>query len=763
MLYILAEKLNAIIKRCRSAEIKFMRLTKITIPTITLLLLFSISCSDLPRHHRTMLNLLKETSEKSFSAKNSFAPEAKLLHIDSVLNSLGMEHNITGEIPQYKHLKARILMELGDEPQAVKILEELVASSYLYEKEEAWKDLALAYFRLGERNNCISNHAAESCIMPVQGLGVHQDTVGSRNAIRIYEKLLKSNSRDYESRWLLNLAYMTLGEYPDQVPPEYLIPGMQGDTVVNVKPFMDIAAGLHLDVKNQAGGSITEDFNNDGYIDLITSSWDINENVHYFQNNADGTFSDLTTQANLIGITGGLNMVQADYNNDGYMDIFILRGAWKGKYGNEPNSLLKNNGDGTFTDVTTIAGLLSFHPTQTATWNDFNNDGWIDLFIGNETSETYNTHPCEFYINNGDGTFREIAREANCNITQYVKGVTSGDYDRDGWKDIFISTMNNRKFLLKNKGVKNSDVSFEDVTEKAGLGGVNSRTFPTWFWDYNNDGWMDIFVCDYTFGQSLAIDAGAEKLGVQTGSPNKTYLMHNNHDGTFVNKAQEMGLNKVVFAMGANFGDIDNDGFLDMYLGTGNPSYRSVVPNKMFKNLGGEKFADVTTSARVGHLQKGHSVSFADLDNDGDQDIYSEMGGAFTGDAYQSALFLNPNEELNNWITIQLQGTKSNRAAIGTLVKITCTENGVKRTIYREVNSGGSFGSSPLRREIGIGKATQIDELEIRWHGSGEVQTFKNVKPNQFIKITEGDNNITPVSIKKLTWILPDQLCLPLP
>ena len=556
---------------------------------------------------------------------------------------------------------------------------------------------------------------------------------------------------------------MTLGEYPIGVPPAFLIPGIEGDTTDKVNAFQDIAADLNLDAKNTAGGSIVEDFTNDGYLDIMTSGMGSEEKIHFYKNNADGTFSDLSDKTGLQGITGGLNIMQADYNNDGYKDVLVLRGAWKGDFGKEPNSLLRNNGDGTFTDVTTVSGLLSFHPTQTATWNDFNNDGWIDLFIGNETDLTgkHEMHPCELYINNKDGTFREIASRANCNLLNYIKGVTSGDYDNDGWKDIFISTMDGERKLLKNLGVRGKEIVFIDVTKKAGLDKEHGNTFPTWFWDYNNDGWLDLFTCDYSFDRSLAYFAAAEKLHIPAGNPDKMLLYRNNHDGTFTNVAKEMGLDKNVFAMGSNFGDIDNDGFLDMYLGTGNPDFKSLVPNKMFRNLGGQKFVDVTTAARVGHLQKGHGVSFADIDNDGDQDIYIEMGGAYPGDAYQNSFFLNPGQNTNRWICLTLEGTTSNRAAIGTRVKVSFKENGISRSVYRDVNSGGSFGASPLRREIGLGQATIIDEIEIHWHGSNKVQIFKNIKPNQFIKIVEGSDKIERLNLKTLNWSLPNKLCNP--
>lgn len=161
--------------------------------------------------------------------------------------------------------------------------------------------------------------------------------------------------------------------------------------------------------------------------------------------------------------------------------------------------------------------------------------------------------------------------------------------------------------------------------------------------------------CDYSFNRSLAVYAAAEKLNILAGNPEKMLLYKNNRDGTFTKVVNEAELNKNVFSMGSNFGDIDNDGFLDMYLGTGNRDYKSLIPNKMFKNIGGEKFADVTTSARIGHLQKGLGVSFADMDNDGDQDIYIDIGGAYIGNAYQNFFFLNPGQNDNSGICLVLE------------------------------------------------------------------------------------------------------------
>jgi hypothetical protein len=713
------------------------------------------SCEKKISSHEEMVLLLAKAEKKSFNPDNSFSPAARLQYCDSVLQTgEGFEDALI-----HSYYKAKALLQLGEEEKAIAVLEALRKNVAENSKNETRiiNELALAYLRLGEQTNCVSNHAAESCILPIKGLGLHKDIGASEKAKALYALLIERDTEDLESRWLYNIACMTLGEYPDKISPEFLIPGLNVDTAIKVNPFQDVAADLKLNINNQAGGSITDDFNNDGYIDIITSSSDLNEGMHYLKNNADGTFEDLSTKSGLGKITGGLNAMQTDYNNDGWLDVFVVRGGWRGEFGEEPNSLLENNGDGTFTDVTLPSGLLSFHPTQTATWNDFNNDGWLDVFIGNETDGEHKRHPCELYLNNKNGTFTNIANTAKCNIIGYVKGVTSGDFNNDGWQDLFISTMDGNRYLLKNKGKK--EIEFEDVTKVAGLANDYGRTFPTWFWDYNNDGWLDIFVCDYTFDRPLSYYTAAEHLNIPAGNADKMFLYRNNHDGTFTNVAKEVGLDKNVFAMGSNFGDIDNDGFLDMYLGTGHPDFRSLIPNKMFKNVDGKRFADVTNVARVGHLQKGHGVSFVDLDHDGDQDIYLDMGGVYKGDSYQNSFFLNPGQGNNKWIGINLEGSTANKKGVGSRIKISFAENGVSRSVYRDVNSGGSFGCSPLRLQIGIGEAEKIDTLFITWSGSNKKQMLTDIKPNQFITVREG-GTFEVIKLKAISWKLPEQLCI---
>jgi hypothetical protein len=158
--------------------------------------------------------------------------------------------------------------------------------------DEILPDIAIAYMRLGERSNCMLNHNGSSCIFPIKDGGVHVIKTGSRKAIEEYETILKNHPDDLESKWLLNIAFMTLGSYPKGVPPEFLIPGLDSDTAYKVKPFTDIAADLGLNINGKAGGVIVDDFNNDGYLDIVTSGWGLGDPMHYFQNNKDDTFSD---------------------------------------------------------------------------------------------------------------------------------------------------------------------------------------------------------------------------------------------------------------------------------------------------------------------------------------------------------------------------------------------------------------------------------------------------------------------------------------
>jgi hypothetical protein len=374
--------------------------------------------------------------------------------------------------------------------------------------------------------------------------------------------------------------------------------------------------------------------------------------------------------------------------------------------------------------VTREAGLLSgVHATHSAAWADFDNDGWLDVFVGHELT------PSQLFRNRGDGTFEDVTARAGVGKTAFTKGATWGDYDNDGWRDLYVSNMFGENFLYH----ANGDGTFTDVAAKLGVQ-KPLTSFTTWFFDYDNDGWLDLFVV--SFPPSVA-EFVKHYLKMPPLAETLT-LYRNNGDGTFADVSARLGLDRVVPAMGANFGDLDNDGYLDVYLGTGAPSLAALMPNIMLKNDGGRRFLDVTETTGTGHLQKGHAIAFTDLDNDGDEEVILNVGGAVPGDRYQDAVFLNPGGFGNNWISLKLVGVKTNRAALGARIRLTLPSADEGSNLrYREVTSGSSFGASSLAQHIGLGKASKIATLEIDWPVSRTTQTFHDVPVNRFLEIRE--------------------------
>ncbi|MEO7598765.1 MAG: CRTAC1 family protein [Opitutus sp.] len=597
---------------------------------------------------------------------------------------------------------------------------------------------AVSFLRMGEQENCLLNHNADACLLPIAGGGVHQLPRGSRGAIGELTPLLEKYPGDLRARWLLNVAYMTLGEYPAKVPPSLLIDPQRFASDYDIKRFPDVAGNLGLDVDDLAGGVVMDDFDHDGFLDVLVSAQGTSSQLRFFHNKGDGTFADQTEPAGLLGEVGGLNLIAGDYNNDGHLDVLVLRGGWLGANAHHPNSLLRNNGDGTFTDTTEEAGLLSFHPKQTGVWFDYNADGWLDLFIGNESTPG-DPNPCELFRNNGDGTFTECAAENGVALVGYVKGVVSGDFNNDARPDLYLSLQDGANRLLRNDGPATPDDSsrakwkFTDVARTARVT-EPFGSFSCWFFDYDNDGWLDLFVAGYDI-QEVG-DIAADYLGLPHAGE-RARLYHNNHDGTFADVTREAGLFKLLHMMGSNFGDLNNDGWLDFYVGTGNPEFATLVPNRMFLNDGGKRFLDVTTSGGFGQLQKGHAVAFGDIDNDGDQDVYSVLGGAISGDHYHNQLFANPGHG-NHWVKLRLEGVKSNRSAIGARIKIVAQTSTGEREIHRVVGTGGSFGASTLQQEIGLGQATSIIRAEIFWPETGKTQTVNDLKNDHAYVVREG-------------------------
>lgn len=635
-------------------------------------------------------------------------------------------------------LEARLQLAVGADELRIgnneKAIEHLKRSYELSGESgaEAAFQLAVAYMRAAEAQNCLAHADPRSCILPIRDGGVHRDPSFSRAAIRHLTALLDRRPSHIEARWLLNLAFMTLGEYPGEVPPHLLIPPESFESDASAQPFRNVAIELGLGTVSLSGGVIADDFDGDGWLDILVSDWSPHGQLRFFRNRA-GAFADHTDRAGLAGLYGGLNMIQADYDNDGDLDVFVMRGAWLEDAGRSyPNSLLSNDGEGRFTDVTKAAGLADQHyPTQAAAWADFDNDGDLDLFVGNEH------FPSQLFRNEGDGSFVDTAVEAGVTNDDFAKAAVWGDYDNDGFPDLYVSNFGGLNRLYRNNG----DGTFEDVAFGLGVE-APARSFPAWFWDFDNDGNLDLFVSGYEWDVR---DVAADHLGLPAIKTEFDRLYRGSSEGRFEEVGKSAGLTRITQPMGANFGDIDNDGYLDFYLGTGYPAYEGLMPNLMFRNEGGRRFADITTPAGVGHLQKGHGVAFLDFDQDGDQDLFVELGGAYAGDTYSNALFENPGTG-NGWIAVTLEGVESNRSAIGARIRVDIEEAGVSRSIYRWVNSGASFGANPLRQHIGLGRSSRIERLEIHWPASGRTQIFRDIESRQHILTREDSKEYEVVS-----------------
>jgi hypothetical protein len=259
----------------------------------------------------------------------------------------------------------------------------------------------------------------------------------------------------------------------------------------------------------------------------------------------------------------------------------------------------------------------------------------------------------------------------------------------------------------------------------------------------DNDGVLDIFVGAYA---AEIADLASSALGLPV-TTELARLYRGTGPGRFEDVTARYNLTRPTAPMGSNFGDLDNDGYLDFYLGTGYPRIQNVMPNVMYRNQRGRRFADVSTSGGFAHLQKGHGVVFADFDHDGDQDVFEEMGGAFPGDKAHNVFYENPGFG-NHWITVKLVGVRSNRSAIGARIRAEIVEGGTRRSVYKHVNSGGTFGANPLRQTIGLGQASAIEQLDVFWPTTGMTQTFKNVRADQAIQIVEGAASYTTLALK---------------
>jgi len=533
--------------------------------------------------------------------------------------------------------------------------------------------------------------------------------------------------------------------------------------------FEDVAAHAGITVRMVNGGEKIKkyiwestgsgvaaiDYDRDGYPDLYLVNGTTLEGFpqgseptnHLYHNNRDGTFTDVTRRAGLEHSGWGHGVCAGDYDNDGLDDLFVT-------YYGHPNILYHNNGDGTFTDVTKAAGLYTSNPNwgSGCSFLDYNRDGKLDLFVAGyvEIADEKKTPlpgsgpDCIFkgvavycgprglqpfgksylYRNNGDGTFTDVSLAAGIRKASgcYGLGVLTADFGNRGWPDIYeacdsVASLfyhNNEDGTFTERGVEAGVAYTEDGLEQAGMG-VSAG-------DYDGDGFLDIF-----------------KTNFDDDVPD---LYHNEGDGNFTLRTfdAKLGFDLKKLSWGGGFFDFDNDGCPDLFIANGHvypeledhghPESPYRQRNMLYRNLCKGTFEDVTSSAGPGlELRRsGRGVAFLDFDNDGAIDI------AVNNQNDPPTLLHNLGVRTNHWVTIRTVGTRSNRDGIGARISIVA---GGRRQID-EVRSGGSYISqSDLRVHFGLGQATRIDQLEVRWP-SGATEKLQNLPADKFLTLQEG-------------------------
>jgi tetratricopeptide (TPR) repeat protein len=547
-------------------------------------------------------------------------------------------------------------------------------------------------------------------------------------AARLFYQALQVNNNAVD-QWLLKVAMDQLPGQPPPIPKQFLFPARPLVPRPGESPlleFEDIAPRLGIDRYDGNGTAAWADYDGDGDLDLFEAG--SGEFIRVYRNDG-GRFTDATAEAGLAGVPSGYSLNLVDYDNDGRPDLYISLNGWSGPM---KNRLFRNVG-GRFQDVTETSGAGDPGSGFVSLWADFDNDGLLDLAIANGVLKDGSVP--QLYRNNGDGTFTNMTRQAGIDEPpEYgAIGLALGDYDRDGRVDILINGLDpapNR--LYRNLG----NWKFRDVAREAGLVQPAHNGFVCFLFDYNNDGYPDVLTTSLAAWESvvaaLRLDFAAPKARVH---PDASRLFRNNRNGTFTDVTYEAGLHYPVGVMGAGVADLDNDGWMDLYLGVGDPQMSRLEPNRFFRNNGDGTFSDLTDFVKFARPgRKGHGVAFIDWEEDGDLDIYAQLGGHYPGDFARNAFYRNLKANRNGWLEVDLKALRSNRDAIGAQLTLRSGD----LLVYREVKGSEGFGATSQKRQhFGIGARKQIDSLEIRWP-SGVVQKLEALAPGQIIEVEEG-------------------------
>ena len=473
--------------------------------------------------------------------------------------------------------------------------------------------------------------------------------------------------------------------------------------------FTDVTAQSGIVQNNCSWGSAWADYDNDGYIDVMTVGHLLHPHTSICQlwhNNGDETFTEVTAQAGLIQLDGDCHgAVWGDFDSDGDLDLYVSKGTTKDLPVNY-NDLWLNNGDGTFTNVASSSGVTGIDHRNRGTYAvDYDNDSNLDIFA-TSFFRTSGGGPNLLFHNDGGLQFTDVAQQAGIQRTNVENRTAAwADFDGDGFMDVFITKSGG---LFKNRG----DGTFVDVTATAGITTSENAQSGTWG-DFDNDGNLDLYVT----------------MGIENGPPVQGILYRNNGDGTFTDITIASGAINVGGALGATWGDYDNDGYLDLYIV--NTVHGFTQPNRLFRNNGDGTFTDVASTAGVGAktVGRGSDATFVDYNNDGFLDLFVCNGA---GSSYGPYLLFHNNGNSNGWLEVSLIGQQSNRGGIG--AKLSLTAGG--KTQFREYTGQHYMSQNHIPIHFGLGDATIIDSLTIQWP-SGITQTLDNIAVNQSLTITE--------------------------
>jgi hypothetical protein len=527
---------------------------------------------------------------------------------------------------------------------------------------------------------------------------------------------LEQDMTNERARHWLWLAAQKVGGYPATVRQELRMQVVEGyhQTALEID---EVAAEIGLDKTAGGRGTAVFDLNGDGTLDVVIAG--AHAGCSLYRNNGDGTFTNISTGSGLDRCVYAFSMAVGDYDNNGLPDLFIVGLG----FFNSPGKLMRNNGDGTFTDVTEEAGLNIWGPGFVSTWIDYDGDGYLDLFVTNNLGGLFDHKtPNRLFHNNGNGTFTDVTTAAGLTTLWPSLGATWGDFRNCGLPDLFISNLGHAQ-LFRNNG----DGTFTDVSHAAGIDAAAIGT-NCLCCDIDNDGWLDIVQFTYSRPQD-AIYTLRTGHGPRGSAPMRVW--RNNRDGTFTNIAPQLGLTGCWGTMSGTVGDVNNDGHLDILMGNGGPGMDHTEASLLLEN-DGCRFHNVTFAAGMPFTGKGHGANMADLAGDGRLHLIVAGGGMYPGDLLTATVF-RPKRLPGNYLNVRLVGTRSNRDAIGARLRLQAGG----RAQHRLVSGGSGFGCLPYEQHFGLGTGTQIERLEIRWP-SGHVQQLEQLPCNQSIRIVEG-------------------------